>query len=90
MSNYAVSGPNKSYKSSPHVSAIKPRYIPLVAAVGLGVASYNYLNAAKSKHETMMAEEQKRLQKNQQLLDAYGRKDSLTDVQQALDAYVSR
>lgn len=35
----------------------------------------------------MIREEEKRLAKNQQLMDAYGNKESLNDVQQALDAY---
>lgn len=35
----------------------------------------------------MMREEEKRLALNQQLMDAYGSKESLHDVQQALDAY---
>lgn len=37
-----------------------------------------------------MVEEEQRQAKNQQLMDAYGSKDSLDDVQQALDAYASR
>ena len=37
-----------------------------------------------------MIEEEKRLARNQQLMDAYGSKESLLDVQQALDAYHSR
>jgi hypothetical protein len=32
-------------------------------------------------------EEEKRLARNQQLMDAYGDKNSLHDVQQALDTY---
>lgn len=34
-----------------------------------------------------MLEEQERLAKNQQLMDAYGDKNSLHDIQQALDTY---
>lgn len=38
----------------------------------------------------MMIEEEQQLAKNRELMDAYGSKDSLHDVQQALDAYSSR
>lgn len=37
-----------------------------------------------------MVEEEKRLARNQKLMDAYGSKDSLQDVQQALDTYHAR
>ena len=35
-------------------------------------------------------EEEKRLVRNQQLMDAYGNKDSLHDVEEALSAYEIR
>lgn len=37
-----------------------------------------------------MAEEEKRLARNQKLMDAYGSKDSLHDIQQALEEYHAR
>ena len=37
-----------------------------------------------------MIEEEKRLAKNRELLDAFGGKESLEDMQQALDAYHAR
>jgi predicted nucleic acid-binding Zn-ribbon protein len=37
--------------------------------------------------EQSLVEEEKRLARNQQLMDAYGDKKSLNDVQQALDTY---
>lgn len=71
--------------------SFKPRYgrlyIPLVAAIGLGFAGYNYFSEAKTRHEISMREEEKRLAMNRQLMDAYGSKESLHDVQQALDEY---
>lgn len=66
-----------------------PQFIRLIRA-HTGFASYNYYNEAKSRHEFAMAEEEKRLARNQKLMDAYGSKDSLHDVQQALDTYHAR
>lgn len=37
-----------------------------------------------------MIEEEQRLAQNQMLMDAYGSKDNLEELQQALDAYASR
>lgn len=53
----------------------------------IGFAGYNYYNEVQVRREKMIREEEKRLAKNQQLMDAYGNKESLNDVQQALDAY---
>ncbi|KAJ5657161.1 uncharacterized protein N7484_000810 [Penicillium longicatenatum] len=94
MSQYAFPGPNKTYRSHPNGPSFKPRYgrwyLPLVAAVGLGFAGYNYYKEIQVRREKMIREEEKRLAMNQQLMDAYGNKESLNDVQQALDAYHHR
>ncbi|KAJ5698955.1 hypothetical protein N7462_000960 [Penicillium macrosclerotiorum] len=91
MSQFAFPGANQSHRPHPTGPSLRPRhgrwYIPLVAAVGLGFAGYNYYNEAKARREYAMLEEEKRMAQNQQLMDAYGSKDSLHDVQQALDAY---
>ncbi|KAJ5484858.1 hypothetical protein N7539_004846 [Penicillium diatomitis] len=55
-----------------------------------GFAGYNYYMDAKARHATAMIEEEKRMARNQQLMDAYGSKESLSDMQQALDAYHAR
>jgi hypothetical protein len=68
------------------VSSVGPRLIYFRP----GFAGYNYYNEAKSRHEYSMAEEEKRLAQNQKLMDAYGSKDSLHDIQQALDTYHAR
>lgn len=52
-----------------------------------GFGAYNYYTAVKSRREQSILEEQERMARNQQLMDAYGDKNSLHDVQQALDAY---
>jgi hypothetical protein len=52
-----------------------------------GFGAYNYYVEAKTQREISMLEEEKRLARNQQLMDAYGDKNSLHDVQQALDTY---
>ncbi|KAJ5203796.1 uncharacterized protein N7498_004675 [Penicillium cinerascens] len=91
MSNYALPGTNNSPRSHPAGPGLKPRsgrwYIPVVAAVGLGFYAYNYYVDTKSKIEFAEIEEQKRLAANRKLMDAYGSKDSLEDVQQAFEMY---
>ncbi|KAF4767181.1 hypothetical protein N7455_011338 [Penicillium solitum] len=90
MSQFALPGANKSYANPPS-SSLKPRngrlLLPLMATIGLGFGAYNYYTAAKSRQEKSMLEEQERMARNQQLMDAYGDKNSLHDVQQALDTY---
>ncbi|KAJ5962808.1 hypothetical protein N7501_007749 [Penicillium viridicatum] len=90
MSQFALPGANKSYGNPPS-SSLKPRnarlLFPLMATVGLGFGAYNYYTAAMSRRAKSMLEEQERLARNQQLMDAYGDKNSLHDVQQALDTY---
>ncbi|KAJ5595415.1 uncharacterized protein N7459_001623 [Penicillium hispanicum] len=93
MSQYAFPG-TKSYRSPPSGSSFKPRYgrrsLPLVVAVGLGFVAYNYYTDAKSQLERATLEEEQRLARNQQLMDAYGSKDSLHDVQEAFKSYEIR
>lgn len=80
---------------APAITALVPkstiltrsRYIPLVAAVGLGFGAYNYYTEAQARRETAILEEEKRLAKNRELMDAYGNKESLHDVQHALEMY---
>ncbi|KAJ5598602.1 hypothetical protein N7537_008686 [Penicillium hordei] len=91
MSQFALPGANKSY-ANPSTSSPRLRngrlLLPLMATIGLGFGAYNYYIAAKSRQEKSMLEEQERLARNQQLMDAYGDKNSLHDVQQALDTYM--
>ncbi|CAG7945595.1 unnamed protein product [Penicillium nalgiovense] len=88
MSQFALPGTNKRYGNP---TSLKPRngrlLIPLMATVGLGFGAYNYYIEAKSRRERSLLEEQERLARNQQLMDAYGDKNSLHDVQHALDTY---
>ncbi|EKV12354.1 hypothetical protein PDIG_44820 [Penicillium digitatum PHI26] len=90
MSQFTLPDAKKPYRNPPTPSA-KPRNVrlllPLVATIGLGFGIYNYYVAVKSRRELSMLEEQERLVRNQQLMDAYGDKNSLRDVQQALDTY---
>ncbi|KAJ5699443.1 hypothetical protein N7536_002456 [Penicillium majusculum] len=90
MSQFALPGANKSYANPPS-SSLKARngrlLLPLMATIGLGFGAYNYYTAAKSRQEKSMLEEQERMARNQRLMDAYGDKNSLHDVQQALNTY---
>lgn len=56
----------------------------------IGFGAYDYYLAAVSRQEQQNREEEMRFARNQQLMDAYGDKESLRDVQQALDAYEVR
>ena len=53
----------------------------------VGFGAYNYYTEAKMRRETSVLEEELRLARNQQLMDAYGDKNSLHDIQHALDTY---
>lgn len=64
-----------------------PMHYVMSDADFVGFAAYNYYTEAKSQRDASMLEEKKRLARNQQLMDAYGDKDSLNDVQHALDTY---
>ncbi|KAJ5180135.1 hypothetical protein N7492_003345 [Penicillium capsulatum] len=94
MSQAALPGTNKSCRSQSASPSLKPRYarwyLPLVAAVGLGFGAYNYYTEAQSRRRIAMIEEEKRLARNRELMDAYGSKESLHDVQQALESYQVR
>lgn len=52
-----------------------------------GFGAYNYYVAAKLRREQALLEEEQRLARNQQLMDAYGDKNSLHELQHALDTY---
>ncbi|KAJ5545552.1 hypothetical protein N7535_006062 [Penicillium sp. DV-2018c] len=91
MSQFAIPGTNKSYGNHPTGPSLKPRnprmLIPLLATIGLGFGAYNYYTEVKSRQQASLMEEEQRLARNLQLMDAYGDKNSVDDVQQALDAY---
>lgn len=53
----------------------------------IGFTAYNHYIEAKSRRDAAMLEEKKRFARNQQLMDAYGDKNSLHDVEHALDTY---
>ncbi|KAJ5252923.1 hypothetical protein N7489_003333 [Penicillium chrysogenum] len=88
MSQFALPGTSKRYGNPTSVKSRTGRLlIPLMATVGLGFGAYNYYVEAQSRRERSLLEEQERLARNQQLMDAYGDKNSLRDVQHALDTY---
>ncbi|OJJ04799.1 hypothetical protein ASPVEDRAFT_86179 [Aspergillus versicolor CBS 583.65] len=62
--------------------------IPLLAtiAIGYGITQYGTMRTDSHIH---IAEEE-RIRKNQQLMDAYGYKDNIDDLQKALEAYEVR
>ncbi|ODM20242.1 hypothetical protein SI65_03295 [Aspergillus cristatus] len=79
----------------PNLPASRPRpgpvgrwYLPAMALIGIGFGISNYYSqsATNARIESQIREEE-RLKRNRQLMDAYGHKDSLEDVERALKAY---
>lgn len=60
--------------------------VPVVAVLGLGYGISTFLEAQRLAQESSL-QEQERLRKNAQLMDAYGDKSSLEDMQRALEHY---
>ncbi|KAJ5612273.1 hypothetical protein N7510_005467 [Penicillium lagena] len=95
--------PSSGPAFKPRTGGARRWYIPLIATIGLGMflslpslaaspgfVAYDYYLTAVSRREQQLREEEIRWARNQQLMDAYGDKESLRDVQQALDAYEVR
>ncbi|EYE96788.1 uncharacterized protein EURHEDRAFT_376074 [Aspergillus ruber CBS 135680] len=74
--------------SQPRPGPIGRWYLPVMAliSIGFGVSNYYSPSAMNARIETRIREEE-RLKRNKQLMDAYGHKDSLQDVERALEAY---
>ncbi|KAL2837530.1 hypothetical protein BJX68DRAFT_273025 [Aspergillus pseudodeflectus] len=58
--------------------------VPLLATIAIGYGVTSYISKT---HDTSQVAEAERLRKNQQLMDAYGYKDNVDDLQKALEAY---
>ncbi|KAL5047708.1 hypothetical protein BDW71DRAFT_178909 [Aspergillus fruticulosus] len=63
--------------------------IPLLAvALGAyGITQYGAMQSDSPYRVSSQLAEEERLRKNQQLMDAYGYKDNVEDLQKALEAY---
>ncbi|PYH43682.1 uncharacterized protein BP01DRAFT_358407 [Aspergillus saccharolyticus JOP 1030-1] len=87
------------FKSHPHInpqSLKKPSrwYLPAMAAIALGFGAYNHFTATQSTAPTnlqsqaqLQQQEEERLRKNRALMDAYGEKETLQDIERALVVY---
>lgn len=62
------------------------RGVPVVAVLGLGYGISTFMEAQRHAQQQSLQEEE-RLRKNAQLMDAYGDKSSLEDMQRALEYY---
>ncbi|OJJ47472.1 hypothetical protein ASPZODRAFT_130955 [Penicilliopsis zonata CBS 506.65] len=71
---------------SPRFKRLGRRSLPLLVGVGIvfGLSSYYKY---QTQHRLSQVQEEERLRRNQQLMDAYGHKESLQDVEHALDMY---
>ena len=63
------------------------RSLPLLAtiAIGYGFSQYNAMKTESPYSDE--AAEKERLRKNAQLMEAYGYKDNVDDIQKAMEAY---
>ncbi|BCS17768.1 uncharacterized protein APUU_10596S [Aspergillus puulaauensis] len=80
------SPPRPSWKRPAPVSVRFRRWsIPLLATIAIGYGMTQYGTMRTDSHVHIAEEE--RIRKNQQLMDAYGYKDNIDDLQKALEAY---
>ncbi|PWY80881.1 hypothetical protein BO94DRAFT_587624 [Aspergillus sclerotioniger CBS 115572] len=61
-------------------------YLPLMGAIALGFGVVNYYQD-QAKHYHYDREEEERLRKNRALMDAYGEKETVQDIERALVVY---
>ncbi|PYI10702.1 hypothetical protein BO78DRAFT_359863 [Aspergillus sclerotiicarbonarius CBS 121057] len=61
-------------------------YLPLMGAIALGFGVANYYED-QAKHYQYDREEEDRLRKNRALMDAYGDKETVQDIERALVVY---
>ncbi|KAL4803251.1 hypothetical protein BDV18DRAFT_163301 [Aspergillus unguis] len=66
--------------------------IPILAtlAIGYGATRFGAMQTDSPYQVQSQLAEEERLKKNQQLMDAYGYKDNVDDLQKALEAYEVR
>ncbi|KAF7113951.1 hypothetical protein CNMCM5793_006134 [Aspergillus hiratsukae] len=62
-------------------------YLPAMAVIAAGFGIANYLTEAQAQAARYRLQEEERIRQNQKLMEAYGDKDSLHDVQKALEVY---
>lgn len=73
---------------APKVGPVGRWYLPAMAVVALaGFGVTNYVQAQKERRLAELFAEEERIKRNQQLMDAYGDKSSLKDVEHALEMY---
>ncbi|PLN75539.1 hypothetical protein BDW42DRAFT_197704 [Aspergillus taichungensis] len=73
--------------TAPFRGRIAKWYLPAVAMIGIGFGISNYYTTQVQSQYEFAEAEQERLRRNQQLMDAYGDKDNVQDLQRALDTY---
>ncbi|KAL2841414.1 hypothetical protein BJY01DRAFT_217400 [Aspergillus pseudoustus] len=61
--------------------------VPLLATIAIGYGVTTYISKTQQQDSPAQLAEAERLRKNQQLMDAYGYKDNVDDLQKALEAY---
>ncbi|KAI9375816.1 hypothetical protein BJX61DRAFT_60641 [Aspergillus egyptiacus] len=64
--------------------------LPVIAAIIIGYGISNQGPMKMDSFASYQIAEQERLRKNQQLMDAYGYKDNVDDLQKAMEAYEVR
>lgn len=62
--------------------------LTLFCSIGIGASKYyNYYLQFQERRRIAIFQEEQRLRRNRELMEAYGYKDSLDDVTKALDMY---
>ncbi|KAL1970052.1 hypothetical protein VTN77DRAFT_6457 [Rasamsonia byssochlamydoides] len=79
------SGPGPT-RGSFKIGRIGRLCLPVVAVLSIGFGISNYRDS-RLQREYHLIQEEERLRRNAQLMDAYGDKTSLEDIQRALEQY---
>ncbi|GFF54122.1 hypothetical protein IFM61606_05011 [Aspergillus udagawae] len=69
------------------VGRVGKLYLPAMAVIAAGFGIANYLTEVQAQQARYQLQEEERIRQYQKLMDAYGDKDSLHDVQHALEVY---
>ncbi|KAF7158085.1 hypothetical protein CNMCM5623_002597 [Aspergillus felis] len=90
MSSFASPSPHSprppAYPSF-KVGRVGKLYLPAMAVIAAGFGIANYLTEVQAQQARYQLQEEERIRHNQKLMDAYGDKGSLHDVQHASEVY---
>ncbi|QKX58758.1 uncharacterized protein TRUGW13939_05885 [Talaromyces rugulosus] len=79
-------GPSPATRQMLKLGRLAKIGVPVVAVVGLGYGISTFMEAQNHAQQQSL-QEQERLRKNAMLMEAYGDKSSLEDMQRAMEHY---